>query len=179
MPEVFVGFGSNVDPETYLAEALAELTRQFGTLTCSSLYRSPAYGFEGDDFLNLVGAFVSDLGPDAVDEILSVTEYARGRSRGPVRLAPRTLDLDLLIYGRCVDASRRLPREDVLSYPFVLAPLAEIAPELRHPVTGEPVEAAWARMDAAGRHGCVRLGPADRLRWPAPTSRRCVRRQRR
>jgi 2-amino-4-hydroxy-6-hydroxymethyldihydropteridine diphosphokinase len=163
MVEVFVGFGSNVEPETHLGEAHAELTRQFGSLRCSSVYRSPAFGFEGDDFLNLVGGFESELGPDAIDDILSRTEYAGGRSRGPVRFAPRTLDLDLLIYGPTVDPSRRLPREDVLFYPFVLAPLAEIVPGLRHPVTGQTLREAWLSMDAAGRHRCVRVGPVDRL----------------
>lgn len=164
MPEVYVGFGSNVEPEAHLAEALAELTRQLGPLRCSSVYRSPPFGFEGDDFLNLVGELTCDAGPEAVDEVLSRTEYSGGRTRGPVRFAPRTLDLDLLIYGHCVDARRRLPREDVLFYPFVLAPLAELAPELRHPVTGEPLGVAWARMDAAGRHRCARIGAVEGLR---------------
>lgn len=163
MPDVYVGFGSNVEPEAHLGGALAELTREFGPLRCSSLYRSPAFGFKGDDFLNLVGAFECDRGPDAIDEILSRTEYAGGRARGPARFAPRTLDLDLLIYGSAVDARRRLPREDVLFYPFVLAPLAEIAPAFRHPVTGEALRAAWQRLDAAGGHRCTRVGSVDRL----------------
>lgn len=163
MPEVYVGFGSNVEPETHLAEALAELTRRFGPLDCSSLYRSPAFGFAGDDFLNLVAGFSSEIDADGVDEILSRTEYAGGRKRGPVRFAPRTLDLDLLLYGSAVDPRRRLPREDVLFYPFVLAPLAEIAPEIRHPVTGESLGESWARMNAAGQHRCTRLGLVERL----------------
>lgn len=163
MPEVFIGLGSNVEPEPHLASAIIELRHAFGALRCSSLYRSPAFGFVGDDFLNLVAAFDSDVGPDRVDAILSSIEYSGGRTRGPVRFAPRTLDLDLLMYGRCVDAPRRLPRDDVLFYPFVLAPLVEIAPALRHPVTGEALERAWQRLAALNTHHCARIGSIEML----------------
>jgi 2-amino-4-hydroxy-6-hydroxymethyldihydropteridine diphosphokinase len=158
MADVYVGFGSNVEPERHLRQALADLSRYFGPLRCSSVYRSPAYGFSGDDFLNLVATFCSDAGPAAVEALLSSTEYAGGRARGPERFAPRTLDLDLLLYGQCVDAAGRLPREDVLAYPFVLAPLAEIVPQLRHPLTGVALGEAWRSMEAAAGHSLRRLG---------------------
>jgi 2-amino-4-hydroxy-6-hydroxymethyldihydropteridine diphosphokinase len=102
-----------------------------------------------------VVAFSSDAGPEAIDELLSAIEHAGGRvSRG----GSRTLDLDLLICGAAVDAGRRLPREDVLRYPFVLAPLAELAPALRHPVTGMAIGDAW-RLLAATEPPLTRLGP--------------------
>jgi 2-amino-4-hydroxy-6-hydroxymethyldihydropteridine diphosphokinase len=144
MPEVFVGLGSNVEPEANLRWALRELTNQFGPLNRSSVYRSPAYGFEGPDFLNMVVGFVADSSVDRVEEILSKLENARGRDRAD-RAGSRTLDLDLLLFGQRVDAAKRLPRMDVLSYPFVLAPLAELEPALRHPVTGEVIGDVWRR----------------------------------
>lgn len=164
MAEVYVGFGSNVEPQRHLRQAIEDLSRHFGALRCSSVYRSPAYGFSGDDFLNLVGTFSSTAGPQEIEAMLSETEYAGGRARGPVRFAPRTLDLDLLMYGQCIDAQRRLPREDVLFYPFVLAPLAEIAPELHHPLTGVALGDAWRAMQAAEGGGVLRrIGPVSVL----------------
>jgi 2-amino-4-hydroxy-6-hydroxymethyldihydropteridine diphosphokinase len=150
MPEVYVGCGSNIEPARNLRWALDELERHFGDLERSSVYRSSAYGFEGPDFLNLVVAFAARSGADAIEAVLSALETARGRGAGD-RSGSRTLDLDLLLYGARVDPARRLPRTDVLRYPFVLAPLAEIAPELTHPVTGVRMRAAWqagAAVDA-------------------------------
>jgi 2-amino-4-hydroxy-6-hydroxymethyldihydropteridine diphosphokinase len=146
MPEAVVGIGSNVDPERNTAAAVAELEQRFGPLRRSSVYRSPAFGFSGDDFLNLVVIFETGLDADGVEAALSSIESFGGRRRGGPRFAPRTLDLDLLLYGCRVDARRRLPRADVNRYPFVLAPLAEIAPELRHPLTGITMADAWRLM---------------------------------
>lgn len=135
MPEVFVGLGSNIEPGRNLRWALTALERHFGTLLCSGVYRSPAYGFAGPEFLNMVVGFDTALDVDAVEAVLSELENARGRDPAD-RSGSRTLDLDLLLAGGRVDPLRRLPRADVLRYPFVLAPLAEIAPDLVHPVTG-------------------------------------------
>jgi 2-amino-4-hydroxy-6-hydroxymethyldihydropteridine diphosphokinase len=142
MPEVFVGLGSNVEPEANLRWALGELEKCFGSLRRSNVYRSPAFGFEGPDFLNMVVGFDTASKVDTVEATLSELENARGRNRAE-RTGSRTLDLDLLLYGQRVDAARRLPRADVLRYPFVLAPLAELAPKLAHPVTGVLIGDAW------------------------------------
>jgi 2-amino-4-hydroxy-6-hydroxymethyldihydropteridine diphosphokinase len=144
MPEVFVGLGSNIEPEANLRWALRELTNRFGDLDRSSVYRSPAYGFEGPDFLNMVVGFATESSVDSVEAALSKLENVRGRDSAD-RAGSRTLDLDLLLYGQRVDAAKRLPRMDVLSYPFVLAPLADLAPALRHPVTGDVIGEAWRR----------------------------------
>jgi 2-amino-4-hydroxy-6-hydroxymethyldihydropteridine diphosphokinase len=156
MPEVYVGCGSNVEPESNLRWAIAEMRQRFGRLVCSTAFRSPAHGFDGPDFLNLVVAFDSDAGPDAVEAALSSLEAERGRG-GVDRGGSRTLDLDLLLYGQRVDAARRLPRVDILSYPFVLAPMAEIAPSLVHPVTGLGMATAW-RQHSAGRDSLTAIG---------------------
>jgi len=142
MPEVFVGCGSNIDPGENLRRALNGLERHFGTCRFSSVYRSPAFGFDGPDFLNMVVAFSSHSPADDVEAVLSELENARGRNTGD-RSGSRTLDLDLLLLGERVDAERRLPRTDILRYPFVLAPLAELAPELKHPVTGAAIGKIW------------------------------------
>ena len=143
MPEVFVGCGSNIEPERHLLWALGELERRFGPLRRSSVYRGAAYGFEGPDFLNMVVAFSSDEPVAVVEGFLSRLESEAGRDVGE-RSGSRTLDLDLLLFGQRVDARWRLPRDDVLRYSFVRIPLAELAPGLRHPVTGIAIQEACA-----------------------------------
>jgi 2-amino-4-hydroxy-6-hydroxymethyldihydropteridine diphosphokinase len=132
---MYIGVGSNADPERRLRFALAELERRFGTLRRSSAYRSKAAGGQGADYLNLVAAVHTLLAVDAVREELRAIEALAGRSRSDAAVC--ALDLDLLTYGGRVDAERRLPRPGLFTAPFVLVPLAELAPELKHPVTGE------------------------------------------
>ncbi len=144
MPEIFVGAGSNADPERRLAFAVAELERRFGKLRRSRVYRSAAAGASGADYLNLAVAFGTDLSVDALRETLHAIEAAAGRSRTDTCVCE--LDLDLLLYGRRVDAERRLPRPGLATQPFVIVPLAELEPELRHPVTGERCADAARRV---------------------------------
>jgi len=134
MPEIFIGAGSNADPERRLRRALSELERRFGPLRCSSVYRGPAVGEPAADYLNLVAAFQSDLGVDSLRAELRDIETLAGRTRADPAVC--ALDLDLLLYGRRVDAERRLPRPGIFSSPFLLVPLAELAPDVVHPVTG-------------------------------------------
>ena len=148
---VYVSAGSNVAPEENLRLACRELTRRFGTLELSGVYRNPPVGFAGDDFLNLVLRFHTAEPPAVIVAELELLHTLAGRVRGQERFAPRTLDLDLLLYGEAVlsGAGIRVPREDILKYGFVLGPLAELAPGLRHPVTGQTMAELWANFDQA------------------------------
>jgi 2-amino-4-hydroxy-6-hydroxymethyldihydropteridine diphosphokinase len=139
MPEAFIGAGSNADPERRLRRGLAELERRFGPLRCSSVYRGPAVGKPAADYLNLVVALATETSVDELRDELRAIETLAGRTR--VDAAVCELDLDLLLYGCRVDAERRLPRPGVLTLPFVLVPLAELAPELVHPLTGQKLAA--------------------------------------
>lgn len=153
MAAVYVSVGSNVRPEANLRLACRELRRRFGELELSPVYRNPPVGFDGEDFLNLVVRFRSRRSPQAIHEELEAIHELAGRQRGSERYGPRTLDLDLLLYGDMVERRRRptVPREDVTKYDFVLRPLADIAPELRHPVDGRTMAELWAGFDADGR----------------------------
>jgi 2-amino-4-hydroxy-6-hydroxymethyldihydropteridine diphosphokinase len=135
MPEVFIGAGSNADPERRLRGALAELARRFGTVRSSSVYRSAAVGVPAADYSNVVVAFATELPLDALRAELRAIEALAGRTRADPAVCE--LDLDLLLYGRRVDAAQGLPRPGLMAQPFVLVPLAELAPKLVHPVTGE------------------------------------------
>jgi 2-amino-4-hydroxy-6-hydroxymethyldihydropteridine diphosphokinase len=159
MTRVFVGLGSNVDRERSVRTGVAELRNRFGSLELSPVYENPAVGFTGDSFYNLVAAFETDLPPAAVDDILHDIEARHGRVRDSGSFAPRTLDLDLLLYGDLVarQGSVRVPREDIVRYAFVLRPLADLAGEMRHPVTGRTFREMWAECREAGNLKQVEL----------------------
>ena len=94
MTEVFVGIGSNVEPEKHVRQAVQLMGERFGRLKLSPVYRNKAVGFEGDDFLNLVVAFDTALDVQELNAALDVIERDCGRERGAARFSPRTLDLD-------------------------------------------------------------------------------------
>lgn len=161
MPEVFVGAGSNVEPRRHLGAGLRGLAAQFGLLRLSPVYRNSPVGFAGEDFLNLVVAFETD---DAVEEVaaaLAAIEAANGRVRGEAKFAPRTLDLDLLLYGDLVldTGGIQLPRDEIIKYSFVLKPLADLAGEHLHPVLGRSYAELWEHFDGK-RHPLERV-PGD------------------
>src|SRR5262245_22947539 len=108
MPEVFIGVGSNADSERRWRDALAELGRRFGRVQSSSVYRSAAFGVPAADYSNLVVAFTTELAVDPLRAELHAIETLAGRSRADPAVCE--LDLDLLLYGRRVDAVQRLPR---------------------------------------------------------------------
>ena len=146
MPDVYVGVGSNIDPERNIVTGIDALRETVGAIELSSAYRNPPVGFDGDDFLNLVLRFQSEIGPVAVEQQLGDLEYRAGRARTRAGSGARSLDLDLLLYGSLIDAELRLPRDDILAYPFVLCPLAELAPDLVHPITGISIAESWSDM---------------------------------
>ena len=147
MTMVYVGLGSNIDPEENLRLGVNELRRLYGDVVVSNVYRNAAVGFEGADFLNLVAGFESDDGPVEIARRIEQIHELAGRERGDDRFASRALDIDLLLYGDLVVDSPPLPRSDVLEYSFVLRPLAEIAPDLVHPVTGRTIDKHWQECD--------------------------------
>ena len=146
MPEVLVGLGSNQEPISALRAAVAALERSYGGLVRSGVYRGAAVGPAAAEYLNMVVGFATESGVDAVRAELARIETATGRKREDPRVC--RLDLDLLVHGARVDGSRRVPRPGLFSLPFVLLPLAEVAPKLVHPLTGERCDAARASFVA-------------------------------
>ena len=148
MPRVYVSIGSNLEREIWVPRGVALLRESFGAVRLSSVYETRAIGFSGADFFNLVAGFDVVDGPAEVAARLRDIEYRCGRERDSRRFAPRTLDIDMLLYGELVERtdSYRLPREELLNYAFMLGPLAEIAPAERHPLDGRSYAELWAAL---------------------------------
>jgi 2-amino-4-hydroxy-6-hydroxymethyldihydropteridine diphosphokinase len=141
----WVGIGANLgDARANVLDALARLTRLPGVrlLRASSLYRTAPIDSSGDDYVNAVAEVDTGLGAHELLAQLHGIEQAHGRER-PYRNAPRTLDLDLLLYADEVIADAPaliVPHPRMHERAFVLAPLAELAPELDIPGCGRVAE---------------------------------------
>ncbi len=155
---VFVAAGSNVEPRAHLRRALAALRGLYPDLEVSPAYANPAVGFEGDDFVNLVVGFTTDEPLESLIEHLRGVETLCGRPRDAPKWAPRSMDLDILLYGElcCDEPGLVLPRPDLVKRPYMLGPMADLAPQLRHPTLGLEIGDLWARFDR-GAHPLQRV----------------------
>ncbi|MBI3936603.1 MAG: 2-amino-4-hydroxy-6-hydroxymethyldihydropteridine diphosphokinase [Betaproteobacteria bacterium] len=150
----FIALGSNLDdPVSQVTRAFAGLGALPATrlVARSSLYRSTPVGYAGQpDFVNAVAQIETELAPRALLEALLALEAAHGRTRDFPN-APRTLDLDLLLYGDMMlhEPGLAVPHSRMHERAFVLVPLAEIAPQCAIPGRG-PVAELAARADARG-----------------------------
>jgi len=151
MSIAYLGIGSNLDATRNLQLAFRELRQRFVLKKISTVYRSKSLGFDGADFLNAVACIETEMTPHGLLTEFGLIHDVAGRHRQSNRFASRTLDIDLLLYDQLVlnEPPVRLPRDDVLQHSFVLRPLAEIAPDYRHPATGKLVSDHWREFDAA------------------------------
>ena len=151
MPLVYLGLGSNSEPEANLRLAARELAARFAIRARSSVYLNKPIGFEGNDFLNAVVCVATEMSPGDICRELEEIHTLAGRERDINPFVSRTLDVDLLLYDRLIiDAPPvRVPRADVLEYSFVLGPLAEIAPDYVHPRTGKTLRWHWENFNRA------------------------------
>ncbi|MGJ0484228.1 MAG: 2-amino-4-hydroxy-6-hydroxymethyldihydropteridine diphosphokinase [Methylomicrobium sp.] len=152
MTRGYISIGSNIEKEKNIQSALRSLALFFGGLVASSTYETEAVGFTGDTFYNLIVGFDSDQDVKSIAKQLRQIELDHGRTRECQKFSSRTLDLDLILYGDLVisDGRLQIPRDEIEKYAFVLEPLAEIAGDQKHPVTGISYRELWERFDKDG-----------------------------
>jgi 2-amino-4-hydroxy-6-hydroxymethyldihydropteridine diphosphokinase len=148
----WLSLGSNLAPEPHLRAAARALRERFGDVLFSPVYRTPAVGFDGPEFLNAAARIDTDLDVHALNAWLHALEDAQGRQRGGPRFASRTLDIDIVLFDDLVlvgPGNLQLPRPE-LRHAFVLKPLADIAPDKAVPGAGHTLLALWqAHPEAA------------------------------
>jgi 2-amino-4-hydroxy-6-hydroxymethyldihydropteridine diphosphokinase len=138
---VFVGAGSNIDPERNVVDALVRLRRHARVTATSTLYwTAPVGRSEQARFLNGVWRIETSLAARQLKfDVLRNIESDLGRLRTADKCAPRTIDLDIVLYGHLVvdEADLRIPDPDIRQRPFIAIPLLELDPDLILPDTGE------------------------------------------
>lgn len=149
MHAIFVGIGSNIDRTHNIRDGVQALRQNYGDLLISSVYESIPFGFDGDNFFNLVVGFSSDKAVESVVTDLHQIENTSGRNEKLSKYAARTLDIDLLLFDDLIieEKGLKLPRADLLKYSFVLCPMAEIAPDRLHPVEKKTYKKLWQNYE--------------------------------
>ena len=148
--QAYVAAGSNVDPVVNLRKALDLLAARYESLRVSPAYRNAAVGFTGDDFVNLVVGIATAQPVRELLGALHAVEEVCGRARLHPKWAPRAMDLDVLVYGDLVvdEPDLKLPRPDLVRRAYMLKPLVDLAPELRHPTLGTTMRELWRGVEA-------------------------------
>ncbi len=161
MATVYIGLGANIgNRESNLRMALRAMTRLARVEAVSSLYESEPVGPEQPSFYNAVCRIETGLEPQSLLRFLKNLEHEIGRRPGGPKWGPRPIDLDIVLYEERVLETEELviPHPLLAERAFVLIPLAEIAPEARHPVAGKTVSELAGGVDASGVRGMKGIG---------------------
>ncbi|MFL0804355.1 MAG: 2-amino-4-hydroxy-6-hydroxymethyldihydropteridine diphosphokinase [Agarilytica sp.] len=145
MPEILLGIGSNINREENIRSGLETLSGIVCHMRVSPVYESPAFGFSGDNFFNLVVAGETERSLDALIGLLREIEFSHGREKDAAKFSSRYLDIDILTYGDRVGEFNglELPRPEVLTQPYVLKPIADIVPASVHPKERKRFDSLW------------------------------------
>ncbi|MCL5103238.1 MAG: 2-amino-4-hydroxy-6-hydroxymethyldihydropteridine diphosphokinase [Armatimonadetes bacterium] len=140
MPIAYIGIGSNIDPETNILAALRLLGRKARVVAISTFYRTEPLGSpESPAFVNGAAKIETEIPPRELKfEVLRKIENDLGRKRTENKYSPRTIDLDIIVYGDLTihEPDLRLPDPDILTRVFVAQPLFELDPGMIVPGTG-------------------------------------------
>jgi 2-amino-4-hydroxy-6-hydroxymethyldihydropteridine diphosphokinase len=178
MPEVnlaYLSLGSNIDPERNLPAAVTHLARFGHVRAVSSVWESAPVGLaDQSNFLNAAVLLETELSAQALrGEAIAKIEQALGRVRTGNKNAPRTIDIDIVLFNHDVlqVGHRHIPDPELLERPFVAIPLAEIAPDYIHPETDQTLEQIACQMPVGGlRRRQVILWPSSALNTNLPES---------
>jgi 2-amino-4-hydroxy-6-hydroxymethyldihydropteridine diphosphokinase len=150
---VFIALGTNMgDRKTNLQAALTAMCTAVTILDQSPVYETPPWGYEQQpEFLNQVVKVHTGLDPMDLLTFLKSIESQMGRQK-TIRYGPRLIDLDILLYDDLILNDPRLviPHPRLAERAFVLVPLADLAPDLRHPVLEQTIEALKEQVDVSG-----------------------------
>ena len=138
----FIALGSNIEPRSNMRRALARLANELDVEAVSGLWESEPHGAPGTPrFLNAAVRVRSKRAPASLKRLLRRIESDLGRRRSGDRNAPRTIDLDLVLFGgQVIDdpvAGLRIPDPEIDRRAYLALPLAEVGPDTAHPLTGE------------------------------------------
>ncbi|MCY0963879.1 2-amino-4-hydroxy-6-hydroxymethyldihydropteridine diphosphokinase [Parathalassolituus penaei] len=148
MARIYLGIGSNLNPDVQIPGGLAALAELVTIVNESPWYRSPAVGFDGPDFINLVVEAETPMTVRELAAALKELEVRFGRTPDAVKFSSRSLDVDILLYdglSGVVDGVR-LPRRDIRQFAFVLRPLLDIAPDVICPQNGHCYAEDWPAL---------------------------------
>lgn len=153
MATIYISIGSNIDPKLNIQYALEDLQQAFGDIESSGWYESKSVGFEGDNFINLVVQANTELSITEANDYLHRIEDQHGRDRSGPRFSSRTIDLDLILYDDQIfeQGKLKIPRDEILENAFVLLPLSELAPHLKHPLIDKTYLELWNEFDQASQ----------------------------
>ena len=159
MSVAYLGLGSNVEARDNIRSGIEALRAEFIEVALSPAYRTAAVGFEGADFINLVARVETEKNPLQLKRFLSQLEDRHGRQRDVPKFSDRSLDIDILLYDDLYLLSPLLeiPRDEILSSAHVLKPLADLAPDLLHPVLRQRIGDLWDAFPQGG----VSLEPVE------------------
>ncbi len=143
MNRVYIGIGSNLNPERNCVLAIKALKELDPQLSLSEAYQSEAVGYQGPDFINLVAELNVSMSLDQLSISLKEIELNLDRHKQPSIMPCHTIDLDILLFNDVISDNPLLPRKDIFIYPFVLQPLKQLAPDYFIPNTRQTVLELW------------------------------------
>ena len=130
--EIYLNIGSNLEPERHLQQAIRLLREQGQVKATSNVWQSHAFGSDGPDFLNACVLFVNSLPPrELKEQVIRPIEAKLGRVRSADRFAPRTIDIDIILFDEEPFGW------EFWSNAFVVVPLADLLPDFHHPLNYE------------------------------------------
>ncbi len=148
--KAYLDLGSNIDKAANVRRGVEKVAQRFRLLRKSSVFETAPVGYlDQESFYNLSLEIETELEPEEIRAQLAAIESDLGRVRTANKCGPRTLDLDLILLGTRVEQGHdwKLPHPQLESQPFVLVPLHQLSPDLRHPVRGCTLSELLAELE--------------------------------